>query len=50
MKKIICMDYAWNDKKQITLARYFCDKKGHLLDDISVWELDEAGIFRQIKK
>ena len=48
-KKIIAMRLARNEKKQITLAEYFCDKKGHLLDDISVCELDDFGDFRLIR-
>ncbi len=42
-QKIIAMRYARHDKKQITLAEYFCERKGHLLADISVWEIDDAG-------
>jgi len=46
--KIIAMRYSWNEKKQKSLATYFCEKKGHLLGDISVWELDDYGDFRLI--
>ena len=39
-KKIIAISYAFNEKRNKTLAEYFCERKGHLLGDISVWELD----------
>ena len=41
--KIIAMKYAWSEKKQMTFAEYYCERKGHLLDDVQVWELDENG-------
>lgn len=41
--KIIVMKYAWNEKKQMSLADYFIERKGHLLGDIAVWELDDNG-------
>lgn len=40
-KKIIAMRRDLNEKRRISLAEYFCDKKGHLLDDIEVWEIDD---------
>ena len=49
MQKNIAMKYSWNEKKNISLADYFCEKKGHLLGDISVWEIDEEGDFRLIR-
>ena len=39
-KKIIALSYALNGKRNQTLAEYFCERKGHILGDISVWELD----------
>ena len=41
--KVIAMKKDYNKKKGITLADYFCDKKGHLLEDIKVVEFDEEG-------
>ena len=40
-RKIIAIKKAYNHNNSITLAEYFCDKKGHLLDDIEVWEVDD---------
>lgn len=48
--KIIVMQYAWNEKKGVSLAEYFCEKKGHLLDDISVWELKDWNNVKLIRK
>ena len=49
-KKIIAMKFDWNEKKQKSLAEYFCDKKNHLLDDVMVVEIDDAGGFRFIRE
>lgn len=49
-QKIIAMRFSWNDKKQKSLATYFCEKKDHLLGDISVWELDDFGDFSLIRE
>ncbi len=48
-KKIIAMRMAWSEKRKMTLAEYFCEKKGHLLGDIAVWELDDHGDFRLVR-
>ena len=48
--KVIAMRYSWDEKKQKTLAEYFCEKKGHLLGDISVCELDDHGDFSLIRE
>lgn len=48
-RKIIAMKYSRNGKRSQTLAEYFCQNKGHLLEDISVWEIgdgDEPRILR----
>ena len=42
-KKIIAIKQAYNHNNTITLAQYFCDKKGHLLDDVEVWEISDEG-------
>ncbi len=34
----------------VSLAEYFCDKKGHLLGDISVWEFDDNGYLRSVRE
>ncbi len=49
-KKIIAISYAFNEKRNKTLAEYFCERKGHLLDDISVWELDDIKEPRLIRE
>ena len=41
--KVIAMKKDYNKKKGITLAEYFCDKNGHLLEDIKLVEFDEEG-------
>ncbi len=46
---IIAMSYAYSEKRGITLAEYFCDKKGHLLDDISVWEIKDEDEIRVLR-
>ena len=48
-KKIIAMYCATNEKRGLTLAEYFCQKKNHLLDDISVWEIDDDNKLRIIR-
>lgn len=45
-RKIIVMDRAFNNKTGETLAEYFVRRKGHLLADTEVMELDENGYFR----
>lgn len=40
-RKIITMRRVFNLKRNISLAEYFCDKKGHLLENIEVWEIDD---------
>lgn len=45
-RKVIVMDRAFNVKTGETLAEYFVRRKGHLLADIEVMELDENGYFR----
>ena len=47
-KKVIVMSRAYNPKNGYTLAEYFVERKGHLLGDISVVEMDEDGHFRII--
>lgn len=47
-KKIIAMKAAENNG--VSLAEYFCDKKGHLLGDISVWEFDDNGYLRSVRE
>ncbi len=49
-KKIIAMRFSWDEKKKKSLATYFCEKKGHLLGDISVYEFDDNGGFRLIRE
>ncbi len=48
-KKIIAIKLAYNSKGTKTLAEYFCDKKGHLLEDVEIWEIDEHGDFRILR-
>ncbi|WP_026522837.1 hypothetical protein [Butyrivibrio sp. VCB2001] len=48
-RKIIAIKLDRHDKREITLAQYFCDKKGHLLDDIEVWEVDDFGGYRILR-
>lgn len=48
-RKIIALKYSKNEKRNQTLAEYFCQKRGNLLEDISVWEIgddDEPRIIR----
>lgn len=47
-KKIIAMKAAENNG--VSLAEYFCDKKRHLLGDISVWEFDDNGFIRSVRE
>ena len=49
VRKIIAIKMDMNPKNNISLAEYFCDKKGHLLDDIEVWEVDDFGNFRILR-
>ncbi len=42
-KKIIVMRMAQNEKRKMTLAEYFYEKKGHLLGDVALWELNDYG-------
>ena len=49
-KKIIAIKLAYNSKGTTTLAEYFCDKKGHLLEDVEIWEVDEHGDFRILRE
>ena len=45
-RKIIIMERSFNKKTGETLAEYFVRRKGHLLADIEVMELDEGGFLR----
>ncbi len=45
-QKIIVMDKAYSTTHKCTLAKYFVDKKGHLLEDVKVVEIDENDEFR----
>jgi hypothetical protein len=45
-RKIIIMERSFNKKTCETLAEYFVRRKGHLLADIEVMELDEGGFLR----
>ena len=45
-RKIIIMERSFNKITGETLAEYFVRRKGHLLADIEVMELDEGGFFR----
>ena len=43
------MRMAWSEKRKMTLAEYFCEKKGHLLEDIVVLEIDEKDNARIVR-
>ena len=45
-RKIIVLDRAFSRKTGSTLAEYFVDKKGHLLEDVEVAEVDEENHLR----
>lgn len=47
--KIIIMKQSIHPERDITLAEYFVDKKGHLMRDVSVWELADNWDFRIIR-
>ncbi len=49
VKRIIAMKKDYNDKKKQTLADYFCEKKGHLLEDIAVVEIDDKNKIRIVR-
>lgn len=48
-QKIIILKQVFHPEKDITLAEYFVDKKGHLMRDVSVWELADNWDFRVIR-
>ena len=48
-ERIIAMKESKHDRRDITLAEYFCDKKGHLMEGISVWEFDDKGKCRVLR-
>ncbi len=48
-RKIIAMKRDWSEKRKKTLAEYFLEKKGHLMGDISVVEIDENGDYRFVR-
>jgi hypothetical protein len=48
-EKIIVLKRALHPDRDITLAEYFVEKKGHLMRDISVWELADNMDFRIVR-
>ena len=48
-EKIIVLKRALHPERDITLAEFFVEKKGHLMRDISIWELADNLDFRIIR-
>ena len=48
-EKIIVLKQVFHPERNITLAEYFADKKGHLMRDVSIWELKDDDTFNVIR-
>ena len=48
-QKIIILKQDFHPRNKISLAEYFADKKGHLMRDVSIWELTDNGELRVIR-
>ncbi len=49
-RKLLCMKKAVYPGKAETLAEYYVRMHGHLLKDVSVYEVSEDGAIREIKR
>ena len=47
--KILCMKKATHKSKEETLAEYYVRVHGHLLSDVSIYEVSEDGMMRIIR-